>query len=203
MLLLREKISPSFTKPIQAYFEGIKNVIDSISLSDVEIVIDKILKCYHRDGYIYIFGNGGSSSTASHFENDFNKGVSETLKKKFRVHCLNDNIPMMLSVANDIGYDQVFINQLKNFLRPDDSVIGISGSGNSINVIHGTDYANKMGAETIAWVGFDGGILKKKANYSIHIEVNNMQYVEDCHLILNHLIMSMLTNHLMSNKDDN
>jgi D-sedoheptulose 7-phosphate isomerase len=196
MVLAKESTTTCFRSHINDYFEDLKKVIDTVDEDQVQNVIEKLIECYERNGFIYIFGNGGSASTASHFVNDFNKVASENLSKKFRFCCLNDNIATMMSIANDIGFRHVFKIQLENFLTPNDLVIGISGSGNSDNVIDAIKYANSMEAETIALVGFDGGRLKDIAKHIIHVPVNYMQYVEDVHLILNHLIMTALKNYL-------
>ena len=140
---------------------------------------------------IYIFGNGGSSATASHFQNDFNKGISEYTKKKFRFICLNDNIPTIMAVANDIGFDEVFRFQLQGKLEPDDVVIAISGSGNSKNVINAVEYAKEVGCTIVGLTGYEGGKLKKLSNISLHVPIKSMQITEDIHMILDHLMMSI------------
>ena len=138
-------------------------------------------------------GNGGSASTAAHFECDFNKGVSYDQKIKYDFECLSDNVPMMMAIANDIGYEDIFIVPLRNKLKCEDIVIGISGSGNSENVVKAIEYGNEVGAETIALVGYDGGKLKEIAKYNIHVEVNHIQIVEDVHLMLDHMMMFILS----------
>ena len=141
---------------------------------------------------IFIFGNGGSGATASHFAGDFNKGISYGLKKRFKVLCLNDNIPAMLALANDCTYDDIFVEQLKNFLSPGDVVIGISGSGNSKNVLKAISYANQKQATIIALTGFKGGQLKKITQFCLVVPIEDMEKTEDIHLILMHLIKQYL-----------
>nr|WP_197946703.1 SIS domain-containing protein [Phytohabitans suffuscus] len=136
----------------------------------------------------------GSASTASHFVTDFNKGIGAG----FRLVCLNDNVPTVLAVANDIGYDQVFVHQLHSLLDPTDLVVAISGSGNSPNVLEAVRYASSRGVETVALVGFDGGRLRDLADHCIHVPVPDMQKVEDVHLAMNHLMMTVLKDHLES-----
>ncbi|MBT9164878.1 MAG: Phosphoheptose isomerase 1 [candidate division WS2 bacterium] len=147
---------------------------------------------YEKGDYVFTMGNGGSGPTASHFTCDMNKSVCCGLQKRFRVICLNDNIPIMLAYANDSSYEDIFIEQLKNFLKPRDVVIGFSGSGNSKNVIKAINYANEIGATTMGFTGFDGGQLTKIAKISVVVPVNDMQKVEDIHLILTHMIMQIL-----------
>ena len=195
MKSLNRMQSLDFVDGINNYLNNLKNAIDQLNVKEIEIVINKLIETYQREGFIYIFGNGGSASTASHFVNDFNKGVSENLKRKFRFICLNDNVSTVLAVANDISYDKIFKFQLENYLTPNDLVIGISGSGNSKNVTEAIEYANKIGAETIGLVGYDGGKLKQIAQQCIHIPINNMQIVEDLHMVMDHLMMTVLKEH--------
>lgn len=185
-----------FKESIENYIDSLHKGIDKVQTEEIETIIKKLLEVYEREGNVYIFGNGGSATTASHFVNDFNKGLCKNSSKKFKLHCLNDNVSSVLAIANDISFNEIFKEQLKNFLNPGDIVIAISGSGNSKNVITAIEYANGIGAETIGLVGYDGGIIKKLAKYSIHVPINDMQKVEDIHLILNHLISSALNHYL-------
>jgi D-sedoheptulose 7-phosphate isomerase len=150
-----------------------------------------LLEAYESEKNIYIFGNGGSASTASHYQNDFNKGVSEWTPKKFRFVCLNDNIPTVMAIANDIGYEEVFRFQLRGRLVPGDIVIGISGSGNSANVVNAVEYSKSLGNKVIGVTGFDGGKLKQLCDIALHVPVNSMQITEDIHMIFDHLIMAI------------
>ena len=150
-----------FKTYITDYFDGLHKVIDDLKTEEIEAVIEKLLDAYDRGGTVFIFGNGGSASTASHFVNDFNKGLCKDSSKKFKLQCLNDNISSMLAIANDISFNDIFKEQLKNFLKPEDLVIAISGSGNSHNVVDAIAYANEIGVETIGLVGYDGGEIKK------------------------------------------
>src|SRR5260370_5025904 len=102
------------------YLAELKTVIERLDVAQISAVMDRLLDTYERQGSVYVFGNGGSASTASHFVNDFNKGVGETLQKRFRFYSLNDNVPTVLAVANDLSYDEVFAQQLRNYLCPGD-----------------------------------------------------------------------------------
>ncbi len=106
--------------------------------------------------------------------------------------CLNDNLPTLLSLANDVSYEDVFVEPLKNFLNPGDLVIGISGSGNSENVLRAIRYAKAHGNHTVGLVGFDGGALKSLADICLHIDIHNMQVVEDLHMMMGHLFFYAL-----------
>lgn len=178
---------------IEKYIELEKQVLDSLSKDDVNEVMNVLESARLAGKRIFICGNGGSASTASHLECDFNKGISYDQEIKYDIECLSDNVPMMMAIANDIGYEDVFVVPLKNKLKQGDILIGISGSGNSENVIKAFRYANSIGAATIALTGYSGGKLKQIARYNIHVRIDHMQVVEDVHLVLNHMMMSILS----------
>ena len=144
-------------KSINNYFDRLKSAIDKLDRRELSTFINTLLTARDNDKHIYIMGNGGSASTASHFVCDFNKGMSYKQDKKFKMICLNDNVATMLAYSNDVGYDDVFVEQLKNFLQKGDVVIGISGSGNSKNILKAIEYANSHGAITVGLTGYDGG----------------------------------------------
>ncbi len=174
------------------YLSEEKRLLDGISLEKFEEMVELLYRAYDRGNQIFVFGNGGSGSTASHFACDLNKGVCNDSKKRFKVICLNDNMPTMLAYANDSSYDDIFIEQLKNLLKADDLVIAFSGSGNSENVVKAIRYANENDAISVGFTGFDGGLVAKIARTSILIPANDMQKVEDLHLILAHMTMQVL-----------
>jgi len=180
-----------FTCGINEYVKKEIKVLSNLDASSINDVMNAILEAYEKSANIYIFGNGGSASTASHFQNDFNKGISEYLEKKFNFVCLNDNIPTVMAIANDLGYENVFSFQLRNKLKTDDLVIGISGSGNSPNVLNAIEYAKSAGVRTVGITGYDGGKLAKTADISFIAYINNMQITEDIHMILDHMMMSV------------
>lgn len=181
-----------YTKAIRQYLSELSGLLERLDVAAVDAIMNTLIEAYEREATIYVFGNGGSAATASHMANDFNKGISEYTEKKFRLACLNDNTATVLAIANDIGYEDIFSFQLKNRLRRDDVVIGISGSGNSPNVIKAIRYAKEVGAKTIGWVGFDGGALRALTDECFHVPVDNMQLVEDLHMVLNHLMMCVI-----------
>ena len=174
------------------YFEMLKGTLDLLDINEINRFIEIMLEAYQNNANIYIFGNGGSASTASHFACDINKGVSYKLDKRFRVISLTDNIPTIMAYANDVDFSDIFVEQLINFLREGDIAIGISGSGNSKNVIKAIEYANYKGNTTIGITGYDGGILRKIAKHSVNANINNMQISEDIHIILGHLTATLL-----------
>ena len=176
----------------RSYVSGLKEALDSIPAEKFEVLIRELESAHHDGRQIFMMGNGGSGATASHIACDFNKGVSLGLEKRLRVISLNDNVATMTAYANDVSYEDVFVEQLKNFLRPGDLVIGISGSGNSPNVLKAIDYANSAGAHTIGITGFSGGKMAKVVTTSLVVPVNDMQKAEDVHLILFHVAMQVL-----------
>jgi D-sedoheptulose 7-phosphate isomerase len=180
-----------FKKQIQTYLELEIETIKKLDVRSMNQAMKLIEETYLKEGTIYIFGNGGSSATASHFENDFNKGVSEHLDKKFHFRCLNDNLPTIMAIANDIGFEEVFRFQLKGDLKPEDIIIAISGSGNSENVLNAVEYAIEQGNRVIGLTGFDGGRLKELCDISMHVPIGSMQVTEDIHMIFDHLMMSI------------
>lgn len=180
-------------KSIDIYFETLKQTIDRLDRKSIKALIELLLKTRENGNNIYIMGNGGSAATASHFTCDFNKGLSYKRDIRFKMICLNDNTATMLAYSNDVGYENVFVEQLKNFLKKDDVVIGISGSGNSKNILKAIEYANIQGAKTVGITGFDGGKLKNMVDVSIHADINNMQVAEDVHMMICHMLYSVLS----------
>lgn len=178
------------------YFKHVSGTLDRLDKKNVSDFVEVLLEAYKRESTIFIFGNGGSGGNASHICGDFIKGVSYGLEKRFKFICLNDNNPAMMAIANDISYDDIFIEQLKNFVKKDDVVIGISGSGNSMNVVKALEYAKDSEAITVAFCGFDGGRIKKIADLSLHAEIDNMEIVEDIHLVIGHCVKSIIINSL-------
>jgi len=178
---------------INEYLEKLKKTIDLISKEDLNQLMNILVKAKNEDRIVFVMGNGGSASTASHYCCDFNKGISFGKEKMFKFICLNDNIPTMMAYANDISYDEIFVGPLTNFLRKDDLVIGISGSGNSRNVVKALEYANESGAYTIGLTGYSGGKVKQICKHNVHVPVDDMQIAEDLHLVLDHCMMSILS----------
>lgn len=182
-----------YKQKLQSYLNEEMKAIQSLNLDDINTVMNVLEDARLTGKRIFICGNGGSAATASHYCCDFNKGVSENQEIKYNFECLNDNIPTMMAVANDISYDEVFRFPLKTKMSAGDVFIGISGSGNSKNVVNAMEYAKKIGGTTIAIVGYSGGKLKKMADYYIHVNIDNMQISEDVHMMMDHLMMYVLS----------
>lgn len=185
-----------YSKDILEYINLEKQILDSLDVSAINDMMQAIQEAYQQEKRIYIFGNGGSSATASHYQNDFNKGLSENLQKKFNMVCLNNDLPTIMAIANDISFDEVFRYQLKGRIQPGELVIAISGSGNSANVINAVKYTKEQGNKVIGLCGYSGGKLKELADIAVHVNINNMQVVEDIHMILDHLIVTVLMKQL-------
>lgn len=190
-----------FEKPIKNYLELLQDTISKLSSAEIDNFLDVLINAYNNGSTIFIFGNGGSAATASHFATDLNKGISYGLEKRFRVMALTDNFSTVSAYSNDTSYDDVFIEQMKNFIKPGDLVIGISGSGNSKNVIKAIEYANSYGNTTVGITGYDGGKLRQIAKHSVNANINDMQISEDIHMILGHLTMKVLNGIIRSEQN--
>ena len=172
----------------EKYRKELFRALDDVDLGKIETAIEWLRQVRDNGKQIFVCGNGGSASTASHFTCDMMKCASEGKEKKFRVIALADAIPTVLAYANDVSYDSVFIEQLKNFAGPGDIVISISGSGNSMNVVNAVEYANSIGCRTIGLTGRDGGLIGQKAQLNIHVPEPHMGRIEDVHMMVCHMI---------------
>ncbi len=171
------------------YLLELTGIINMIDAKEFESLVGELTSAYERQSNIFICGNGGSAATASHFACDINKGVSFGKEKRFRVTCLSDSVSTIMAYSNDVSYDCIFVEQLKNFMNAGDLLIGISGSGNSENVLKAVRYANEGGGRTFGICGCGGGRLKDSAQKSLVINSSDMQKVEDAHLIILHCVM--------------
>lgn len=170
------------------YFDRLKSTLDKLDLSAIEKIVDILLQNRENSNTMYIFGNGGSAANASHIAGDFLKGISYGMDKRFKAHCLNDNIAGTTAITNDLSYDEVFIEQLKTYMQKGDVVIGISGSGNSENVVRAVQWAKDNGGKTIAFCGYKGGRLAHIADTVMLVPIHDMEITEDIHTIIFHVI---------------
>ena len=170
------------------YKRSLLEAIDRIDLPSVDRAIEWFRDARDSGRRIFVCGNGGSASTASHFVCDMVKGASQCGNTRFRIQALTDSVPTLTAYSNDIGYDVVFLEQLRNFAEPGDLFMAISGSGNSPNVVCAMEYANSTGCRTIALTGRNGGKLGPLAQLNIQIEVPHMGRIEDAHMIVCHMI---------------
>ncbi len=175
-----------------SYIKELKEVLDNFPHGQFGQIVTMFLDAYAQESQIFVMGNGGSASTASHLACDINKGVCSGLEKRFKVICLNDNIPTMLAYANDLSYKDVFVEQMKNYFRPGDVVVGISASGNSVNVLKAITYAARNRGKTIGLCGFQGGELAKMVDIPLIVRSDDMQKIEDVHMVVVHMLMQRL-----------
>jgi D-sedoheptulose 7-phosphate isomerase len=174
------------------YLGRLSVVLSSLPRKQVDDAVSVIAHAWQSGKQIITLGNGGSSMTALHFINDWNKSVFLSTGKPFRGRSLVDNMGLVMSYGNDLSFEDIFIEQLKNIMMPGDLVIAISGSGNSENVVRAINYANQNGAVTLGLCGYKGGKLKELAQHVVWAEVEDMQLSEDVHSIFGHIVMQQL-----------
>src|SRR3954468_18981423 len=170
------------------YKNDLLQAIETIDLTKVGEAIEVLKQARDANRHIFVCGNGGSASTASHFACDMVKGASFGRESRFRIMALTDSLPTMTAYSNDVSYECVFVEQLKNFAQPGDIVMAISGSGNSPNVLRAVEYGKSIGCRTIALTGRDGGKLGPLAQLNIQVPVPHMGRIEDAHMIVCHMI---------------
>mgnify|MGYP001569784722 CR=1 FL=1 len=178
---------------IDSYFQEVIKCIVLLEKQSLEQMIEIIMEAYENDKKIYILGNGGSASTASHLACDLGKGtlarVYDKNEKRLHVLSLTDNVALMTAYANDLSYDDIFLQQLRNLVERDDVVIAISGSGNTKNVLSAVAFAKKIGAKTIGLTGFNtGGKLAQIVDVSIIVKTSHYGPLEDVHMMIGHLV---------------
>jgi D-sedoheptulose 7-phosphate isomerase len=179
-------------KIIEEYLSGLQDCIEEISRQNIEEIADIIFNAYEKGHRIFIMGNGGSAATASHFACDLQKNTAVKGKPRMRATSLTDNLAVITAIANDVEYDAVFEEQLIDQIDKGDVVIGITASGNSQNVLNAMQYAKAGGAIAVGLIGFGGGKLKDMADKSITLSCCDYGQVEDMHLVLEHIITSLV-----------
>lgn len=175
-----------------AYLSCLQNLIADVDLQAVERVASIFMEVSARGGTIYICGNGGSASTASHMACDLSKNVNGGRAERLRIISLTDNLAHFSAIANDLDYSEVFVEPLRNLLTPGDAILAISASGNSPNVVKAAQFAREVGATVIAFTGFGGGELRHLGHEVLHVPCNEYGPVEDLHLVFNHLLVLFL-----------
>jgi D-sedoheptulose 7-phosphate isomerase len=173
---------------VEDYKKELAVCLDAIDEEAIDACAEVYIKAWKEKKTIYVCGNGGSASTASHVACDLNKGATVSGVRRLRVVGLADNIAHLTALANDFDYSEIFTEQLKNLLEPGDVVIGISASGNSPNCVKAFQYARDNGATTMGWLGFTGGEMKGLSDVCIHLPSVEYGPVEDGHLIINHML---------------
>jgi D-sedoheptulose 7-phosphate isomerase len=179
----------SLTRFIADYVERLQEVIADLPLDRIEQIGEIIYRAYENRKQLFIIGNGGSAATASHMACDMAKNTITAHAPRFRILSLTDNTPLLSALANDVGYEHVFTEQLVNLVQPGDVLVALSASGNSPNVVGAMHYARERGATIIALLGFDGGRAAKLADECVVVPSRDYGIVEDIHLILNHTLV--------------
>jgi D-sedoheptulose 7-phosphate isomerase len=195
----------SHTAPIRSalqYFQAYQQTVARLPYHAIDQAALLLVRAYEEGRNIFLFGNGGSASLASHFACDLAKGtISVTNGKRFRALALTDNLPLLTAWANDSSYENIFAEQLRTFIGHKDIVFAISGSGNSPNVLHALQVAKEVGAFNIGLTGFQGGKMKQFCDLTIVIPSNNMQVIEDLHLSATHAIFTCICQLLQQTKE--
>ncbi len=181
-----------------AFLARVGEELAKIDPKEVQTLADKIWDVYEKGRFVFVIGNGGSGSNASHFCEDMGKGTLDRkdfdndAKKRLKILSLTDNTPYILAWGNDEGFDRVFLEQLKNLASPGDLLIAISGSGNSPNIIRAVEWANKQGLSTYGCTGYSGGKLRDLAQSGLHVALDDMGIVESIHLTAFHWVVDDL-----------
>ncbi len=183
---------------LERYLAQTGDVLGRLPVPTIDGVIDVLMRALEADRFVYVMGNGGSAANAEHFVNDLGKGGARGFPRRFKILSLTSNVSLLTAWANDTHYEQVFAEQLRNFLGRGDVVIGISGSGNSRNVLNAIELGRERGAVTVGLTGFDGGELRHLCDHCIIIPSHDMQHIEEMHLVVLHGIYSAIRDTYMS-----
>lgn len=184
------------------YTQSLNAALNALPAESIDRGFDEIWKALETRRTVYVVGNGGSASTASHMACDLGKGACVEGKPRLKIMSLNDNVAHFSALANDFSYADVFVEQLKNLIEKDDLLIGISASGNSPNVVGAFELAKEIGAVTIGLVGFSGGRMKELSDVAVHVDIAEYGPAEDAHLIINHVWTDMLRAKLEAHNSD-
>ncbi len=200
------KESAGIEEYTKGYFSYLYQLLDRLDVKAITGLVKELEAAYRNENTVFVVGNGGSAATASHMANDIGVDVLKKAKcpQAFRVMALTDNASVMTAIANDDGYDNLFINQLRIHYRKGDKLIAISASGNSPNIVAAAEWVKARGGKTIALVGFDGGKLNDICDISILAKTPKGEYgpVEDIHLVLDHLVATWLQYRMNDTKGD-
>jgi D-sedoheptulose 7-phosphate isomerase len=171
------------------YLDQVAQLLTQTPRESLAAIADRLWQAYRADAQIFACGNGGSSATASHFVEDLSKGVELPAgARRYRAISLVDSVPILTAYANDMGYDCVFSEPLRNLARPGDVLLAFSGSGRSPNVLRAMQAAREIGAASIAITGRDGGEMPALADLCLVVPAQSMQQIEDAHLVITHAI---------------
>ena len=177
---------------LERYLQTSADTLRKLPVAAIDGVIAALVTALESERFVYVMGNGGSAANAEHFVNDLGKGGQRGFPRRFKVLSLVSNVPLMTAWANDTDYGQVFAEQLRNFVGRGDVVMAISGSGNSLNVLSALTLARERGAVTVGLTGGDGGKLKPLCDHCVVVASDNMQHIEELHLVVLHAIYSAI-----------
>jgi D-sedoheptulose 7-phosphate isomerase len=189
--------SASPIKNAAGYFAKLARVLERLPYDTIDQITGRLARAYEENRTVFLFGNGGSAALASHSACDLGKGTAVSGRRRFRVLALTDNIPVMTAWANDARYEDIFAEQLLNFVQKDDVVFAISGSGNSPNVLNGLKVGREAGACNIGLTGYEGGKMKILCDLCLVVPSDNMQFIEDLHTCVAHSIFTALRERIM------
>jgi D-sedoheptulose 7-phosphate isomerase len=184
------------TLNLPSYLERLNREVARLNQPDIQKWADLVFDAWKNDRFVFIIGNGGSGTTASHMAEDLGKStlrpadLNNESKKRLKVLSLTDNAGWLLAVGNDCGYDQVFVQQLMNYGTKGDLLLAISGSGNSPNILQAVDWANRHGLVTFGLTGYSGGKLKQMQQHGLHVELDDMGMIESIHLCVFHWVLN-------------
>ena len=184
------------TLGINQYVERLQHELAAVDANEIQAWADLIFEAWENEKFVFVFGNGGSGTTATHICEDLGKSslhqkdLHDESKKRLKILSLTDNLGWILALGNDVGYEHIFSQQLMNFGSAGDVVIAISGSGNSPNILQAVDWANRHGLKTFGLTGYDGGKLRKQAQAGMHVPLTDMGMVESIHLALFHWVLN-------------
>jgi D-sedoheptulose 7-phosphate isomerase len=181
------------------YFEAHARVVSKLPFAEIDHIVEELWRAFEDRRKVFIFGNGGSASLACHFACDLAKGtvLPEPGQKRFQVHALTNNMALLTALANDLSYEQVFAEQLRNLLEPGDVAFAISGSGNSRNVLMALEASRELGGINIGLSGFEGGKMKVLCDVCAIVPADNMQIIEDLHLSMSHALFRCLRQRIL------
>jgi D-sedoheptulose 7-phosphate isomerase len=185
---------------VETYFDRLRGAIDVLPRDRLAELGEMLYRTYRNEKQVFTLGNGGSASTASHMAADLAKNTISPNMRRFRILSLNDNMSIVTALANDLGYENVFKEQLMNLVRPGDLLIAISASGNSPNVLKAIRYAQGQSAEVAGIFGFTGGEAAELADLSIIVPCDHYGIVEDVHLIINHVVVDYFKERLAEDR---
>jgi D-sedoheptulose 7-phosphate isomerase len=174
---------------VREYLDRLVTTLERLPADAIESLSELLYRAYSDGKQVFILGNGGSASTASHMACDLGKNTIGPNMRRFRILSLNDNIPLLTALSNDLGYENVFAEQLQNLIQPGDVLIVLTGSGNSPNVLRAMEYARTQSAEVAALLGFGGGKAMELADLTVLVDSDDYGVVEDAHLIINHILV--------------